>query len=90
MWTNEELGLSNDGNEETTRMEERHCVGEYHDDGIGMVESPKKVQTETEKLDRDIRIWPSDKEIGIRLLLSTHIIFCGLRVAGLQFLVRAK
>lgn len=29
MRTNEELGLSNDGNEETTGMEERHCVGEY-------------------------------------------------------------
>lgn len=65
-------------------------VNTYHDDGIGMVESPKKVQTETEKLDRDIRIWSSDKEIGIRLLLSTHIIFCRLRVAGLQFLIRAK
>jgi len=90
MRTNEELGLSNDGNEETTGMEERQCVGEYHDDGIGMVESPKKVQTETKKMDRDIIVWSSDKEIGIRLLLSTHIIFGGLRVAGLKFLIRAK
>jgi len=36
-----------------------------------------KGQTETEKLDRDIRLWSSGKETDIRLLLSTlhHVTF---------------
>jgi hypothetical protein len=40
----------------------------------------QKVQTETDKLDRDIRLWSSDKETNIRLLLSTlhHVMFCFL------------
>ncbi|CAI8587358.1 unnamed protein product [Vicia faba] len=74
--TNEEPGLRDDGNEENTGMEGRPCAGEYHD-GIVMVESPKKVETEKEKLDRDIRLWSSDKETDIRQLLSTlhHILW---------------
>jgi hypothetical protein len=73
----ESAGLRNDGNVETTAMGGRPCAGEYHDDDIGMIESPKKVQTETDKLDRDIRLWSSDKETNIRLLLSTlhHILW---------------
>ncbi|CAJ2633423.1 uncharacterized protein LOC123885721 [Trifolium pratense] len=73
----ESAGLRNNGNEETAAMGGRPCVCEYHDDDIGMIESPKKVQTETEKLDIDIRLWSSDKETDIRLLLSTlHNILC--------------
>ncbi|XP_027189438.1 uncharacterized protein [Cicer arietinum] len=69
--TNEETCLRNDGNEETAEVEGRPCASEYHDDEIGMVESPKKVQTETEKWDRDIRLSSFGKETDIRLLLST-------------------
>ncbi|KAI5441044.1 hypothetical protein KIW84_010487 [Lathyrus oleraceus] len=69
--TNEESALRDDGNEKNTGME-----GEYHD-GIVMAESPEKEKTETEKLDRDIRLWSSDKETDIRELLSTlhHILW---------------
>ncbi|XP_061350445.1 uncharacterized protein LOC133295616 isoform X2 [Gastrolobium bilobum] len=60
--------------EQTTKMEGRRDAVEYHDDGIGIVQSPK---TETEKLDRDIRLWSSGKDMDIRLLLSTlhHILW---------------
>ncbi|XP_058763043.1 uncharacterized protein LOC131636454 [Vicia villosa] len=74
--TNEESSLRDDGNKKNTGMEGRPCAGEYHD-GVVMVESPEKVPTETEKLDRDIRLWSSDKETDIRQLLSTlhHILW---------------
>ncbi|KAJ1440055.1 DnaJ domain containing protein [Sesbania bispinosa] len=75
--SNEESSLRNDGNEQTSGMEGRPDACEYLDDGIGMVKSPKKEQTETEKVDRDIRLWSSGKESDIRLLLSTlhHILW---------------
>ncbi|KAK7304090.1 hypothetical protein RJT34_15127 [Clitoria ternatea] len=73
----EEPSLKIGGNEQTTTgMEGRPDACDYHDDGFGKVES-SKVQTETEKLDKDIRLWSSDKETDIRLLLSTlhHILW---------------
>ncbi|TKY73028.1 Auxilin-related protein 2 [Spatholobus suberectus] len=69
--SDEESSLRNEGNEQTTGVEGRSDAGECHGDGIGNVKSSKKVQTETEKLDRDLRLWSSGKETDIRLLLST-------------------
>ncbi|RDX86003.1 Auxilin-related protein 2, partial [Mucuna pruriens] len=73
--SDEESSLRNEDNEQTTGVEGRSDAGESHDDGIGKASS--KVQTETEKLDRDIRLWSSGKETDIRLLLSTlhHILW---------------
>lgn len=67
-----------DGNEQTVKMQGRPDASEYYDDGIGKVQPPKqKQQTQTEKLDEDIRMWSSGKETDIRLLLSTlhHILW---------------
>ncbi|KAL2971298.1 hypothetical protein AAZX31_15G187100 [Glycine max] len=75
--SDEESSSRNEGNEQaTTGVEGRSDAGECHGDGIGEVKS-SKVQTETEKLDRDIRSWSSGKETDIRLLLSTlhHILW---------------
>ncbi|KAK7359444.1 hypothetical protein VNO77_01404 [Canavalia gladiata] len=75
--SDEESSMRNDGNEQTVGIEEgSHDANEYHDDGNGIVQSPKKQQTDTEKLDRDIRLWSSGKETDIRLLVSTlhHIL----------------
>ncbi|MED6107920.1 hypothetical protein PIB30_018568 [Stylosanthes scabra] len=58
----------NDSNEQTAKTKGSF---ECHDDEIEIVESPKKPLKETEKLDRDIRLWSSGKETDIRLLLST-------------------
>ncbi|XP_068469496.1 uncharacterized protein [Phaseolus vulgaris] len=48
----------------------------HRDDGIGIVHTMEKQQTEIEKLDRDIRLWSSGKRTDIRLLLSSlhHIL----------------
>ncbi|KAL1366589.1 uncharacterized protein LOC107632039 isoform X1 [Arachis ipaensis] len=64
----------NDSNEQTAKTKGSF---ECHDDEIEIVESPKKPLTETEKLDRDIRLWSSGKETDIRLLLSTlhHVLW---------------
>ncbi|KAK7281444.1 hypothetical protein RIF29_09438 [Crotalaria pallida] len=75
--SDEKSNLRNDGNEQTTEIDGRPEVGEYQDDGIRIFKSPKKQQRETEKLDRDIRLWSSGKETDIRLLLSSlhHILW---------------
>ncbi|XP_027343712.1 uncharacterized protein LOC113856192 [Abrus precatorius] len=72
----EESSMRSDGNEQTVGIEGRHDAKEYHDGGNRIVHSPKKQETGTEKLDRDIRLWSSGKETDIRLLLSTlhHIV----------------
>ncbi|RDX69304.1 Auxilin-like protein 1, partial [Mucuna pruriens] len=74
--SDEELSVRNDGNEQTVGREGSSDASECHDDGIRIVQTPEKHQTETEKLDRDIRLWSSGKETDIRLLLSTlhHIL----------------
>lgn len=69
--TNEESDLRNDGGVQNTEMEGMPSADEYHDDGLGMVESPENLQPETEKLDIDIRLWSTGKETDIRMLLST-------------------
>ncbi|KAG4990987.1 hypothetical protein JHK87_024444 [Glycine soja] len=74
--SDEESSSRNEGNEQTTtRVEGRSDADECHGDGIEVKSS--KVQTETEKLDRDIRLWSSGKETDIRLLLSMlhHILW---------------
>ncbi|OIW15135.1 hypothetical protein TanjilG_14134 [Lupinus angustifolius] len=75
--SDEESRLRNDSSEQNAGMEGRPETDEYHDDGIRIVKSPKKLETETEKLDRDIRLWSSGKETDIRLLLSSlhHILW---------------
>lgn len=76
--SDEESSLRNEGNEQTTTgVEGRSNASECDGDGIEKVKSSKQVQTETEKLDRDIRLWSSGKETNIRLLLSTlhHILW---------------
>ncbi|KAK7411689.1 hypothetical protein VNO78_03126 [Psophocarpus tetragonolobus] len=75
--SDEESSSRNEGNEQTTAVEGRSDIGECHGDGMENAKSSKKVQTETEKLDRDIRLWSSGKETDIRLLLSTlhHILW---------------
>ncbi|XP_020204503.1 uncharacterized protein LOC109789873 isoform X2 [Cajanus cajan] len=72
--SDEESSLRNEGSEQTTGVGGRSDAGECHGDGIRKVISSK---TETEKLDRDIRLWSSGKETDIRLLLSTlhHILW---------------
>ncbi|CAL0327830.1 unnamed protein product [Lupinus luteus] len=69
--SDDESRLRKDSSEQNVRVEGRHETDEYHDDGIRIVKSPKKLETETEKLDRDIRLWSSGKENDIRLLLSS-------------------
>ncbi|KAK7319105.1 hypothetical protein RJT34_03818 [Clitoria ternatea] len=73
--SDEESSMRNDGNEQNMGTEGSLDASACHDDGIGIVQSPK-LQTDTEKLDRDIRLWSSGKERDIRLLLSTlhHIL----------------
>ncbi|MED6160210.1 hypothetical protein PIB30_049191 [Stylosanthes scabra] len=68
---------NNSGNEQSTVIEGNHAAGEYHNEGFDIVKSPQKLQTETEKLDRDVRLWSCGKETNIRLLLSTlhHILW---------------
>ncbi|MED6192638.1 hypothetical protein PIB30_011976 [Stylosanthes scabra] len=67
----------NDSNEQTAKTKGSTGTSECHDDEIEIVESPKKPLKETEKLDRDIRLWSSGKETDIRLLLSTlhHVLW---------------
>ncbi|KHN38156.1 Auxilin-related protein 2 [Glycine soja] len=73
--SDEESSIRNDGKEQTVGIGGSDA-SEYHDNGIGIVQTQEKQQTETEKLDRDIRLWSSGKETDIRLLLSTlhHIL----------------
>ncbi|XP_061338500.1 uncharacterized protein LOC133285297 [Gastrolobium bilobum] len=75
--SDEESSMRNDGNKQTVEIEGSPDASKYHKDGIGIVQPPKKLQTDTEKLDRDIRLWSSGKETDIRLLLSTlhHILW---------------
>ncbi|KAL9314472.1 hypothetical protein ACSQ67_019924 [Phaseolus vulgaris] len=68
--SDEESSLRNENNEQTTAVEGRSDADECHSDETGNVKSSKG-QAETEKLDRDIRLWSSGKETDIRLLLST-------------------
>ncbi|KAK7368489.1 hypothetical protein VNO80_10515 [Phaseolus coccineus] len=75
--SDEESSARNDSNEQTIGRQGRSDASECHrDDGIGIVHTMEKQQTETEKLDRDIRLWSSGKRTDIRLLLSTlhHIL----------------
>ncbi|KHN46054.1 uncharacterized protein LOC114412785 [Glycine soja] len=73
--SDEESSVRNYGKEKTVGIGSSDA-SEYHDDGIEIVQTQEKQQTETEKLDRDIRLWSSGKETDIRLLLSTlhHIL----------------
>ncbi|KAH1050475.1 hypothetical protein GLYMA_08G099600v4 [Glycine max] len=73
--SDEESSMRNDGKEQTVGIGSSDA-SEYHDNGIGIVQTQEKRQTETEKLDSDIRLWSSGKETDIRLLLSTlhHIL----------------
>ncbi|MED6147876.1 hypothetical protein PIB30_047992 [Stylosanthes scabra] len=75
--SDEESCWRNNGNEQSTVIEGNHAAGEYHNEGFEIVESPKKLQTDTEKLDTDVRLWSCGKETDIRLLLSTlhHILW---------------
>ncbi|KAK7399960.1 hypothetical protein VNO78_11158 [Psophocarpus tetragonolobus] len=72
--SDEESSVRNDGKEQAVGIGTSDA-SEYHDDGIRVVHTQKQ-QTETEKLDRDIRLWSSGNETDIRLLLSTlhHIL----------------
>ncbi|TKY59833.1 Auxilin protein 1 [Spatholobus suberectus] len=74
--SDEESSVRNDGNEQTVGREGSYDASDYHDEGIEIVQTQEKQQTETQKLDRDIRLWSSGKETDIRLLLSTlhHIL----------------
>ncbi|CAJ1935695.1 unnamed protein product [Sphenostylis stenocarpa] len=70
--SDEESNARNDGNEQTVGRQGRSDASEYyHDDEIGVVHAQEKKQTETDKLDRDIRLWSCGKQTDIRLLLST-------------------
>ncbi|KAI4297587.1 hypothetical protein L6164_037472 [Bauhinia variegata] len=73
----ESSSMRNDSNEQAEEIEGRPNASEFHHDGIGTAQSPKNQLMETEKLDRDIRLWSSGKETDIRLLLSTlhHILW---------------
>ncbi|CAK8578357.1 unnamed protein product [Lathyrus sativus] len=73
---NEESRMKNDSNEQTLQRQGSSDAS-IHDNGIGKVQPPKKQQTETEKLDENIRMWSYGKETHIRLLLSTlhHILW---------------
>ncbi|XP_057422348.1 uncharacterized protein LOC130716162 isoform X3 [Lotus japonicus] len=72
----EESSMRNDGSEQTIEIGSPDA-SECHQDEIGIVQPPKKLETDTERLDRDIRLWSSGKETNIRLLLSTlhHILW---------------
>ncbi|XP_047182621.1 uncharacterized protein LOC124848842 isoform X2 [Vigna umbellata] len=74
--SDEESSFRNESSEQTIAVEGRSDAGECHSDESGNIKSSKG-QTETEKLDRDIRLWSSGKETDIRLLLSTlhHILW---------------
>ncbi|XP_020229834.1 histone-lysine N-methyltransferase SETD1B isoform X2 [Cajanus cajan] len=73
--SDEESSVRHDGNGQTVGTGSSDA-SEYHTDKIGIVQTQEKQQTETEKLDRDIRLWSSGNETDIRLLLSTlhHIL----------------
>ncbi|XP_058735903.1 uncharacterized protein LOC131607978 isoform X2 [Vicia villosa] len=75
--SDEESKMKNDTNEQTVQRQGSPDTSEYHDNGIGKVQLPKKQPTETEKLDENIRMWSYGKETDIRLLLSTlhHILW---------------
>ncbi|KAJ1402024.1 Chaperone J-domain superfamily [Sesbania bispinosa] len=75
--SDEESSVRNDGNEQTVEIEGGPDASENFDEGIGRFQPPEKLQTDTEKLDRDVRLWSSGKETDIRLLLSTlhHILW---------------
>ncbi|KAE9587626.1 hypothetical protein Lal_00021889 [Lupinus albus] len=75
--SDDESRLRKDIGDRSAGMEGRPETDEYHDDEIRKVKSPKKLEPETEKLDRDIRLWSSGKETDIRLLLSSlhHILW---------------
>ncbi|KAK4254579.1 hypothetical protein QN277_009941 [Acacia crassicarpa] len=70
--SDEDSSMRNHGDERGAgRKSDQPDASDYHDEGTGTIQSPKKLQTETEKLDREIRLWSSGKETDIRLLLST-------------------
>ncbi|KAI4300022.1 hypothetical protein L6164_033441 [Bauhinia variegata] len=73
----ESSSMRNDRIERAEEIEGRPNASEFHHNEIGIAQSPKNVQIETEKLDRDIRLWSSGKETDIRLQLSTlhHILW---------------
>ncbi|XP_054776728.1 uncharacterized protein LOC129285178 isoform X2 [Prosopis cineraria] len=67
--SDEDSSMRNNGDVQGAgRKDDQPDASDYHDEGTGAVQSPKM---ETEKLDRDIRLWSSGKETDIRLLLST-------------------
>ncbi|PNY04104.1 suppressor protein SRP40-like [Trifolium pratense] len=75
--SDEESSMRDNGNDKTVPKQGSRDASEYHADGIGKVQHPKKQRTDTEKLDENIRMWSSGKESDIRLLLSTlhHILW---------------
>ncbi|CAI8617332.1 unnamed protein product [Vicia faba] len=75
--SDEESRMKNNSNEQTVQRQGSPDASEYHDNEIRNIQPPKKQETDTEKLDENIRMWSYGKETDIRLLLSTlhHILW---------------
>ncbi|XP_028759164.1 uncharacterized protein LOC114754016 isoform X2 [Neltuma alba] len=70
--SDEDSNMRNNGDERGAGTKgDQPDASDYHDEATATIQSLKKPQVETEKLDGDIRSWSSGKETDIRLLLST-------------------